>query len=54
MAKRLRARVWLALMVLLSMPVSYAQQSFSFVALGDLPYGPIDVSHQHLSAAFEV
>lgn len=45
MAKRLRARVWLALMVLLSMPNSYAQQSFSFVALGDLPYGPSDISY---------
>lgn len=45
MAKRLRARVWLALMVLLSMPNSYAQQSFSFAALGDLPYGPSDISY---------
>ena len=45
MAKCLRARVWLALMVLLSMPISYAQQSFSFVALGDLPYGPSDISY---------
>jgi len=45
MAKCLRARVWLALMVLLSMPNSYAQQSFSFIALGDLPYGPSDISY---------
>ncbi|HQS27298.1 MAG TPA: hypothetical protein PKX95_08665 [Limnohabitans sp.] len=35
----------MALMVLLSMPISYAQQSFSFVALGDLPYGPSDISY---------
>lgn len=45
MTKRLRLRIWLALIVLLSMPASYAQQSFSFVALGDLPYGPRETAY---------
>jgi len=45
MKKLLQLRIWLALIVLISMPTSYAQQSFSFVALGDLPYGPREISY---------
>jgi hypothetical protein len=46
MANRLQLRMWFALMVSLSMPTSYAQQSFSFVALGDLPYGPRETAYE--------